>query len=89
MSELVKQRYNIGRNPRINFYREKSGKEVDAIEQVSGGFNLYEVKATDTFRVDFTKNMKEIGQKLGTVDKMTVIYNGITIPGTAVNLRDI
>lgn len=34
--ELIKQRYNSGREPRVYFYREHRGREVDAVSVYGG-----------------------------------------------------
>ena len=41
--ELLKKRYNEGKDPRLFFYREKSGVEVDAVSEGDGGLHLYEI----------------------------------------------
>ncbi len=38
MAELLKSRYNRGLDPNLYFYREKSGREVDAL-MLEGGFS--------------------------------------------------
>lgn len=57
VTEMVKNRYNIAKEPNIYFYRENSGREVDIIEETPDGLNIYEVKAGATFQTDFTKNI--------------------------------
>lgn len=87
--ELVKRNYNSGKECRINFYREKSGMEVDAIVADGSLWNLYEIKSTDTFRVELSTNMKEVAKKLNNIKNTTVIYNGESIPPITLNIRDI
>lgn len=89
MGELLKQRLNANRTPQMYYYREKSGKEVDAIIMAAGGLNLYEIKSGQTFREDFTDNMKSISSALNDVATQTVIYDGENFPPIAVNVRDI
>lgn len=89
VTEMVKNRYNIAKQPNVYFYRENSGREVDIIEETPEGLNIFEVKAGATFRPDFTKNLKYLQQLLPNVRSATVIYNGETQGGKLLNIRDI
>lgn len=89
MSELLKQRFNEARDPNINFYREQSGREVDAVVDTAKGLELYEIKASKTFRQDFLKNMAEVKDLLSDVSQMSVIYDGENLPPLALNIRNI
>lgn len=90
MSELVKSRYNAGRDPRISFYRENSGREVDAlVPSGSGGFDLYEIKASQTLRPDFYANMQAVAALLGNAPRQAIIYDGPTSAPDLLNIRDI
>lgn len=89
VTEMVKNRYNIAKEPNIYFYRENSGREVDIIEETPDGLNIYEVKAGATFQTDFTKNIKYLQKLLPNILTAAVIYNGDTQGKTLLNLRDI
>lgn len=89
VSEMIKNRYNIAKEPNIYFYRENSGREVDIIEETPDGLNAYEVKAGATFQPDFTKNLKYLQQLLPNVRSSSVIYNGETQGKNLLNIRDI
>lgn len=89
MSELLKARLNNGLNPNLYFYREKSGREVDAVVATSDGLRLYEMKAGKSFRSDFYDNMKSLAAEMADVASCTVVYDGDNIPPLAVNIRDI
>lgn len=89
VTEMIKNRYNIAREPNLYFYRENSGREVDIVEETPDGLNIYEVKAGATFQTDFTKNLKYLQKLLPTVRKATVIYNGETQGGNLLNIREI
>lgn len=88
MGELMKRRLNEGLDPNLTFYREHSGKEVDAIIN-SGGLHLYEIKSGKTFRKDFMKNMEYLTEILDNVKDSTIIYDGIPMGSTFLNIRDI
>lgn len=89
MGELMKSQYNAGRIPTVSFYRERSGKEVDAMVSTSRGLHLYEIKAGSTFKQEYTANMKYVAELLPDVSARTVIYDGESYPPGTLNLRDI
>lgn len=89
MGELLKQKYNAGKNPDIYYYREYSGKEVDALVRESGGYHLFEIKASGGFEADFNKNMKYLNDLIPDVKGMSVIYDGKTMGTSLINIRDI
>lgn len=89
MGELLKSRYNIGREPNLYFYREQSGLEVDAVMIEGGALHLYEIKAGKTLRPDFLENMKLLKGNIPDIKSSTVIYDGESFPPTTINIRDI
>ena len=89
MGELLKSRYNIGRDPNLYFYREQSGIEVDAIMMEGTSIHLYEMKAGKTLRQEFLENMSTLKNKIGNISASTVIYDGESFPPTTINIRDI
>ncbi len=89
VSEMIKNRYNIAKEPNVYFYRENSGREVDIIEETPVGLNIYEVKAGATFQTDFTKNLRYLRNLLPDVRIAAVIYNGETSDRNLLNIRDI
>lgn len=89
ITELMKSQFNQGRVPEVSFYRERSGKEVDAMVRAGGCINLYEVKAGGTFKPDFLTNLNHVAGLLpGEVTK-SVIYDGPTSSPLLLNIRDI
>ena len=89
ISELMKSRYNAGRIPDMSFYRERSGKEVDAIVTEKGKRHLYEIKAGATYRKDYSANMDYLATQIPSVDQTTVVYDGPSVPPSIINIRDI
>ena len=78
IAELKKNQYDKGRVSNITFYRERSGKEVDAMVRNSEGLHLYEVKTGTTFKSENAINMKYEGSLLSDVTQRTVIYDAPT-----------
>lgn len=87
--ELLKNSYNQGKEPRLYFYREKSGLEVDALSEDSELLHLYEIKVGETLRKEYLANMKEIADNLNIPVTSSIIYNGENIPPLCINIRDI
>lgn len=91
ISEMIKEKFNNGKIPRLYFYRENAGREVDIVEENGVILNLYEVKAAKTFNKDFRKNLDYLKKNLPqyTINNSLVIYDGETFPSFAINVRDL
>ncbi len=89
IGELTKRLVNTSCKHSLNFYREHSGKEVDAIITKSDGMHLYEIKAGKTIQPGYSKNMDRLADEIDGVVSKTVIYDGDTLGSMAVNIRDI
>lgn len=87
--ELLKRRYNNGKEPRLYFYREKSGLEVDVVAEEGGGIHLYEIKAGATLRSNYMDNIRKVKETLPNVNGATVIYDSEGHPPLSINIRDI
>lgn len=87
--ELLKRRYNEGKDARLFFYREKSGVEVDVVEEEGSGLHLYEVKAGATLHSNYMDNMEKVKKTLPNVNGATVIYDSEGHPPLSVNIREI
>lgn len=89
IGELLKKQYNQGREPNLYFYREVSGKEVDALLVSPEGIKLYEIKAGKIFRREFKENMDYLKSSINDIKTSTVIYDGESMPPLTLNIRDI
>ena len=89
IGELIKQKYNEGVNPDISFYREYSGKEVDALVKESNGTHLYEIKSAAAFDSDYMKNINYVKELIPEIKGWSVIYDGQTMGERLINIRDI
>ena len=56
--ELMKARYNQGLEPRLYFYRDVSGKEVDLLSQRGGRLFPIEIKSSKTFSSSFLDGLR-------------------------------
>jgi len=87
--ELLKKDINAGHRPRLYFYRQHSGLEVDAVRFDGTGLHLYEIKSGKTIQPGYSKNIDRLSDKIAGVVSKTVIYDGETMGRIAVNIRDI
>lgn len=90
VSELVKRRMNEAKEPNLNFYRESSGREVDALVTVPEGLKAYEIKSARTYRTELSKNLDYLQQKFGEqLISTSLIYDGETIGDRVINFREL
>lgn len=89
IGELLKKRHNQALDPNLYFFREQSGREVDAIVETGEGLELYEIKSGKTFRQEYSENMKTVASALTNVRSSTVIYDGESIPPITMNIRQV
>ena len=76
--ELIKARYNTGKEHNLYFYRDNHQNEVDILFKAANKLTPIEIKSSKTFNLEFLKGLKFI-DKLFT-DRITsgyVIYSGI------------
>ena len=88
VADIMKNRYNSGiTNPNLYFYRDKSQKEVDVVEELAyPKLAVYEVKSAQSLKSDFFKNMNYFRKLFGDdVVSSTLIYDGTEELQTARN----
>ena len=75
--ELLKNRYNQGLDNNLFFYRDNHQNEVDVLERVGSKLNAYEIKASQTFHVDFLKGLNYISKLIPeTLNEKYLLYSG-------------
>lgn len=79
INNFVKTAFNSGRKPRLSFFRDKTGREIDLITETSEGLNLFEIKASTGFNPDYFKNMRYFEKTFPEkVTSASIIYDGLT-----------
>jgi len=64
--EVVKRQLNSGRQPRLSFFRDNHGNEVDLLVTSAGrSFTAVEIKSAATFHPDFVKGIDVFRQAAG------------------------
>jgi predicted AAA+ superfamily ATPase len=75
--EFLKKLYNEGKANNLFFYRDKSQKEVDIVQEFAHQYKAYEIKSAQTFNADFFSNLKYLKKLLGdSLISMQLIYDG-------------
>ena len=94
MIDIMKQRFNAGRDPRLYMLRTEKGFEIDALVQCAGAFRPIEIKSSMTYNKDFARSLLRLPHKEPKTEfiRPTVVYDGDTIAFSngveAVNFRD-
>ena len=89
VTELIKSQYNSGQTPRISFYRERNGKEIDVMMETKEGINMYEIKAASTYKTEYSANMRYLAEKITEKTSKTVIYDGTSFAPSPINIREV
>lgn len=89
VAEMMKRAFNKAQKPNLYFYRQKSGLEVDVLQEQGMDLDLYEIKSARTFRPDFKSNMEKLASILPNVARQTVVYDGDTMGAGVVNFRNL
>jgi hypothetical protein len=75
--ELLKKRYNQGLHSNLNFFRDKTGNEVDVVMDQGGSIIPIEIKSAQTPHHDFCRGLKVIRAALpAEVKSGYVVYDG-------------
>ncbi len=75
--ELLKQRFNQGKDSNLFFYRDKYQKEIDVLIKRSSMLDCVEIKAGKTFSSDFLKSLHYLKKLLPKkIDKQYLVYQG-------------
>ncbi len=77
--EALKSKLNQGKDPRLFFYRDSHGNEVDLVVQDGNQFIPIEIKSSQTWHSSFLKGINYFKKLLADrVEKGVVIYGGNT-----------
>jgi predicted AAA+ superfamily ATPase len=77
IAEYMKKNYHLYLHEEYSFWQDSNGREVDLLIKTHNGFNIYEVKATQTISATLFKEMdlfEELSPNLS-INK-TLIYGG-------------
>lgn len=79
VNNFVKKAFNEGKKPRLSFYRDKTGREIDLILEEAEGLRLFEIKASTGYNPDYFKNIRYFEKTFpDKVISAVIIYDGTT-----------
>jgi len=76
VAEIIKHRFNMGRQPNISFFRDSRGLECDIIYETGDGIAAIEVKSGATVNSDFFRSMNRVAGLIPQVSARVVVYGG-------------
>jgi uncharacterized protein len=76
--EVVKKRLNQGQQPRLHFYRDSNGNEVDLLISSGRQFTAVEIKSARTFQPEFISGIQQFQKAISSGEKIEghVWYDG-------------
>ena len=76
VAEVLKHRFNRGRQPHIWFFRDSGGLECDLLHQTGRGFDAIEIKSGATVSGDYFAALHKVARIVPGVASKTVVYGG-------------
>lgn len=77
INEFVKKNLNAGLDPQLTFWRDKTGYEVDLLEQIGEKQTGYEIKSGATYSADYFKGLRYWANHANAnAEQCNVIYTG-------------
>lgn len=76
ISELIKNKWNVGENDELYYWRDKTGNEVDIITENAGKIAAIELKAGETISSDFFKGLNFLSKLNAPLSEQKVVYGG-------------
>lgn len=77
--EMFKSRLNKGEEPDMYFMRTSNGTEADIVLENCGSLDIYEIKASSTFRAGMAANLEALSSLIDAVGQRKVVYCGRTL----------
>ena len=76
IAEALKISYHSGELPRLHFWRDHRGNEVDLVVDTPDGAHPVEIKSGETIRTDLFKGLAYWGSLSGQRAPATLIFGG-------------
>lgn len=77
MADLLKQQHNQNERPSLYFWRDQTGREVDALVERAMNTIAIEIKGGQTVSADYFNNLSFVKNIADTAMKNMVIYTGL------------
>jgi len=77
IAEILKHRFNQGKNSNLYFYRDKNKNEVDLLYQLGHEFASIEIKSSQTYNQSFSKNLSYLKKLIPRqIAESFLVYSG-------------
>jgi len=77
IAEILKHRFNQGKNSNLYFYRDKNKNEVDLLYQLGHEFASIEIKSSQTYNKSFSKSLSYIKELMPRqITESFLVYSG-------------
>ncbi len=74
--EVLKARYNAGKQPNIYFYRDSNGNELDLLLEAGRALHGIEIKSAATYNASFKKGLKHFADNCRPLASSFIAYSG-------------
>lgn len=74
--DILKTRYNQGKQAKMYFFRDSNGNEIDLLYKTATGLTGIEIKSASTWHSSFSKGLTKFSQTNNPLVQSVVIYNG-------------
>jgi len=79
VNEFIKESLNKGEDPLLNFWRDKTGNEVDLLQTIGNKQYAYEIKSGSTYSQDYFKGISFWAKLSGAApEQCFAVYTGST-----------
>ena len=78
VAEVLKQRFNLGRQSNLSFFRDSRGLECDLFYETAHGIGALEIKSGATVASDYFTSLHRVAALIPDISTKTVIYGGET-----------
>ncbi len=76
VSELLKNRFNNGKQDNLFYFRNNKGQEVDIVLDYGIKQKIMEIKSGQTIATSFFKGLKYFSKLSGEVEQAYLVYGG-------------
>lgn len=76
IAEVLKAEYNAGEYPRLSFFRDRRGNEVDLVVETRGRPHAIEIESGETVDTDSSRGLRFWTSATGETGPRTLVYGG-------------
>ena len=74
--EVLKHRFNQGRQPNLSFFRDAQGLECDLVCEYGSDLSIIEIKSGSTIAANYFRAIDRVSTMLPHVARKTIVYGG-------------